>query len=231
MVQRNQRDDDKLEFLQQIDLFQGVGPEALADLAGKCWLRQYPKQTFLFLEGDPGDYFYIVESGKVKLSVNYEEHEKTIGILAEKHFFPEVIMDGGNYPITAQCINNTTVYLMRREDLLELVGKYPGMQKMMADMACKNLRRAYRQVRNLSTKTAHQRVASRLYSLAKAFGEETESGLTIQVPLTTEELAKLVGTARETANRIISDLRKDKAISVENHLITITDLDKLKTWL
>ncbi len=221
----------KGDFFSRLDLFAGIPGEDLEALAAKSWRRQYPKQTFLFLEGDPGDYFYVIEAGQVKLSVNYEEHEKIIGILTAGEFFPEVIMDGGSYPVSAQCIQKTTVHLLRRDDLLELMDKYPAIQRAMVGMVCKNLRRAYRQVRNLSTKTAHQRVASRIYSLAKAFGEETEAGLTIKVPLTTEELAKLVGTARETANRILGDLRKDKAISVESQLITITDMDKLKSWL
>ncbi|MHB8171331.1 MAG: Crp/Fnr family transcriptional regulator [Thermincolia bacterium] len=221
----------KLDFFRRLEMFKEISLEDMEAIVAKSWRRQYPKQTFLFLEGDPGDYYYVIESGQVKLSVNFEEHEKIIGILTGGEFFPEVIMDGGSYPVSAQCIPKTTVYLLRRDELLELMDKYPAIQRMMVGMVCKNLRRAYRQIRNLSTKTAHQRVASRIYSLAKAFGEQTEAGITIKVPLTTDELAKLVGTARETANRILGDLRKDKAISVESQLITITDMEKLKSWL
>ena len=54
-------------------------------------------------------------------------------------------------------------------------------------------------------------------------------GIIINLPLTNQELANFCGTSREVVNRLLSDLRKNNAISVDKGIITIHDLNYLKT--
>jgi len=55
--------------------------------------------------------------------------------------------------------------------------------------------------------------------------------LAIDISLTNQDLANMIGTSRETANRILSDMRRQKALEVDKKQIVITDMKRLKSWL
>jgi CRP/FNR family transcriptional regulator len=69
---------------------------------------------------------------------------------------------------------------------------------------------------------------STLIRLANTYGNKNSDGITINIPLTNQELANFCATSREVVNRLLSELRKNRIISVEKGLITIFDLNYLK---
>ena len=74
-----------------------------------------------------------------------------------------------------------------------------------------------------------QRMARCLLDLSKIFGEITNKGLKIKLPLSREELASIVGIAPETAIRLVSDFKNNKLIKEENHEIIIIDDEALES--
>jgi len=56
-------------------------------------------------------------------------------------------------------------------------------------------------------------------------------GIKIDLPLSRQEFANLIGTTRETVTRILGDLKKYKCIDLNKQAIIITDEDKLRTWI
>jgi CRP/FNR family transcriptional regulator len=69
---------------------------------------------------------------------------------------------------------------------------------------------------------------STLIRLANSYGKQEEDGVLISVPLTNQELANYSGTARESLNRMLSELRKEGVLEYRGHLLLIKDLDYLK---
>ena len=69
---------------------------------------------------------------------------------------------------------------------------------------------------------------SNLIRLANSYGTEVEDGILISVPLTNQELANYSATARESLNRMLSELRRNDIIENRNNLILIKDIDFLR---
>ena len=69
---------------------------------------------------------------------------------------------------------------------------------------------------------------STLIRFANSYGMETEDGILISVPLTNQELANYSASARESLNRMLSELRKKGIIEMRGHLIFIKDIGYLK---
>lgn len=65
----------------------------------------------------------------------------------------------------------------------------------------------------------------------KEHGVKSSEGILIDLVLPHQELAKIVGTTRETVNRVLSALKKEGIIKIERQTITVLDYDALKSWL
>ena len=73
-----------------------------------------------------------------------------------------------------------------------------------------------------------ERLAEVLLLLEQKLGTDPEGF--IKISLTREEIANLVGTATESAIRLISEFKQDELISVDGRNIRILNHDKLKNW-
>ncbi len=94
-----------------------------------------------------------------------------------------------------------------------------------------DLRRSYRQIRNLSIGDARLRLGAKLYALAHVHGQSTSEGILIKIPLSATELASMCSLARESVSRILSELKDTHLIEVEKKSITVCDPKKLRLWI
>ena len=89
------------------------------------------------------------------------------------------------------------------------------------------LRRANDVIGDLVFADAPRRVAKALLDLAERFGEQTEEGLHVRHDLTQEELAQLVGAARETVNKALADFAAKGWVRLESRSVIITDMERI----
>jgi len=94
------------------------------------------------------------------------------------------------------------------------------------------LRSADKQIEDLTFRNLPGRVASAIIELSKKHGIKTAAGqVKIDLKLTHQELAEMIGTAREVVTSILNDFRKAKCITIEEKHIIIIDLKELRSWI
>jgi len=224
---------DYSEFLGKIPLFRDLSHEDLQLISDLARVRNYKKNMIIFMEGEPGEALYFIISGKVKISMMTEDgREQILHILQHGDVFAEVVLiDRGPYPATAEVIEAGQIGMLMNDDVENFIRANPDLALKILRLMSKRLRLAQIQVRDLALKDTYGRLASMLLMLAKDHGEQTLAGMKIDLPLSRQELANLIGTTRETVTRILSDFRKFKCIDLEKQAITIINEEKLKTWL
>ncbi|AOQ23480.1 Crp/Fnr family transcriptional regulator [Neomoorella thermoacetica] len=220
------------EFLRQVPVFAGLEPEELQHIASLALLRRYRKNMYIFMEGEPGDAFYFVKKGAIKLFQVLEDgREKILHFVREGEIFAEVLLfEGGPYPATAQTLEDTEVGIIRNADMEKLLSAHGEMAVKIIKVMSRRLRQAQNHIRDLALKGAYGRLASSLLQLAREYGKPREDGVTIDLNLSQQELASLIGTSRETVARILSDFKRLGAVEVERQRITILEPEKLKGW-
>lgn len=221
------------EYLDKIPLFGDLAPEELDSVSQLARVRNYKKNMIIFMEGEPGEALYFIISGKVKISKTTEDgREQILHILQHGDVFAEVVLiDGGPYPATAEVIEAGQIGMLMNNDVENLIRSNPDIALKLLKILSKRLRLAQRQVRDLALKDTYGRLAGMLLILGKEHGTETDSGIRIELPLSRQELANLIGTTRETVTRILGDFKKYKCIELEKQAIVLIDSDKLKTWV
>ena len=213
------------EKLKKTFIFSGFSPEELEAAAGLLKKKKYRKGVTVFHEGQPGIAFYLISSGRVKVfKLNEDGRELIFGIFGDGAIFGDVpVFDGGPYPASAATLVETEVVYMSRDDFIRLITEHPAISLKIVRVLGKRLRQAQRFVMEIAMKSVLQRLSAQLVRLAEEYGREEGGETIIDLPLTRQELAELIGVTRETVTRELSKLSKAGAISLEGKKIFIVD--------
>lgn len=108
--------------------------------------KSYPKGKNIFKEGDPTKGIYLISKGKIEISKTTPDGWKqTLAVLKDGHFFGElsIIEDKKNHGADAVALENTELFLIKKEDFKELEQKEPllmyKIMKTIARVASKNV--------------------------------------------------------------------------------------------
>lgn len=220
------------EYLASTPIFSGLeGPE-LEELAPLVLLRELPGDTVIFHENDPASAFYMVKSGKVKIyKLSREGREQVLAILGEGQIFGDVpVFDGGPYPATAATMEQSELLLVRSGDFKDLLRRHPDIALKVIKVLGQRLRQAMELVRDLSFKQVPHRLAGMLLKLAGEEGRESEAGIEVDLGMSRQEIADVVGTSRETVTRELKKMEKAGLISIDRRRVLVADEQRLKDW-
>ncbi|MFA5809333.1 MAG: Crp/Fnr family transcriptional regulator [Thermoleophilia bacterium] len=224
--------DTRKKYLKKTPIFSDLNDEELEEIVPLVVKRKLKKNTVVFHENDPASTFYLVKTGMVKIyKASADGREQVLTILGDGQIFGDVpAFDGGPYPASAATMSDSEIYLIRREDLNEVVRRHPEIALKIIRVLGLRLRQTLELVRDLSFKQVPHRLAGLLFRLADDYGTETEKGILIDLPLSRQELADIVGTSRETVTRELKKMEKLRMLELNRRLITITDGDRLRIW-
>lgn len=219
--------------LKKLTLFSGLSDGALEQIMAVSMERRYRKNMIVFMEGEPGDAFYYVKSGKVKIFRTYEDgREHIIHIMGEGDVFGEAtLFNSINYPASASTYEDSVIGIIKNSELEKLVAQSPGLSLKIIKLLAAKLVLAQKKIKDLTFNDVFSRTASLLLKLAEDHGTHSDKGIVIDMPLSRQELADMAGTTRETVSRVLSKFRKEKSITELSDRIVILDAEKLKTWM
>ncbi len=218
--------------LKKTFIFADFSQEELEAAASLFQQKKYRKGITIFHEGQPGIAFYLISSGRVKVfKLNEDGRELIFGIFGDGAIFGDVpVFDGGPYPASAATLVETEVVYMSRDDFVRLITEHPAISLKVVRVLGKRLRQAQRFVMDIAMKSVLQRLSAQLVGLAEEYGREVGEETIIDLPLTRQELAELIGVTRETATRELSKLSRAGAVRLEGKKIYITDWSMLERW-
>ncbi len=206
-------------------LFSGLPDEQLDSIASLAREKQYVRGETVFFEGDPGDGFYLIGSGQVKVfKMNLMGKEHILHIFGPGEPIGEVaVFHGHPFPASAEALVKSTLFFLPRREFVHLIEKHPSIALNMLAVLSFRLRQFAAQIENLSLKEVPARLAG--YLLVAA--EEQQQGDVVQLDISKGQLASLLGTIPETLSRIFARMSDEGLIRVEGRIITILDRDAL----
>lgn len=153
-----------LEALRSVPLFASLDDEAARDLRGLLSEKNVTSNTKLFRHGDIGDAMYLIESGRVRISIQDEDQrEVTLAELAQGDFFGEMsIIDGRKRSADAQVIEDARLAILSREAFLRFVRSNPDVALEMLSALTDRLRRTDELLRSRVSRNANEEEKARL---------------------------------------------------------------------
>ena len=222
------------EYLKKIPVFADLPDDALLAIHRHTSERTYRRGTVIFFEGDPGEGFHYVKSGRVKIvKATGDGREHIIKLLTPGDIFAEVLLFNSQpYPATAVAAEDACIGSIGNADLERLVLGNNKLALQLIKALSQRLLYAQQKIKNLALGDVLARTAETLLRIAREHGRPGENGATvIKIGLSRQELANLVGTTRETVTRTLSALNKDKIIALTGDDITILKPERLKSYI
>jgi CRP-like cAMP-binding protein len=218
--------------LKKIELFKNLSEEELKELEPYLLSTKYKKKEDIFSEGDPPEWFYIVSKGKVKITkLSHEGKEIILEIVSPTDIFGGVaVIRGFPYPANAVAMEDSEVLKISRKNLMRLVDRFPNLMYCIALQLGDRMKSSYDSLKNIALERVEARIAALLLKLSNKIGVETDEGTMIDMRLTKQDVADMVGTTVETSIRTFSKFKKQGLVSDSDGKIIIKDMDGLMSF-
>lgn len=190
----------------------------------------YKRGQNLFLQGNPPFGLYCINSGKIKVTKLGRGGKETIvriatsgELLGHRSLFSD-----SPYSASATVLEDARVCFVSKNDIAQVIQNDPKTAFEIINCLSQQMGAAESKVASLSQKNVRQRLAELLLIFRQSFGVKVDLGYKLDVVLTREEMASMVGTASENLIRLISDFKKEGLIEQERKHLIIVDVDRLE---
>lgn len=182
-----------------------------------------PGATFVD-EGEPALHVFTVSDGIVKLfKLLADGRRQIVGFLVAGDVFG--FTPGDKYTVSAEAVSPVTLCRFPRRQLERAFAEFPGVERQLLDAVTRELAAAQDQMVLLGRKTAHERLASFLLSLARRQGHDDD---TVDLPMTRTDIADYLGLTMETVSRVFTVLKGSGCIAANGSgKVHILDADAL----
>jgi CRP/FNR family cyclic AMP-dependent transcriptional regulator len=218
-----------IELLKNCALFGHLNETQLATLAARLKPVAFRRNQVIFLKNDPGDALYLIESGRVKISIlNSEGKDLIINIYGAGEVFGEMsVFDGLRRSAAATAQTAVEAWVLSRGAFQQLLEEVPGLAASVISLLSRRLRFTTEQTEMLGLLGAYERVALKLLQLMPA--EITTGPYTIN--LSQQELAAMLGLSREWLNKVLKSFADQGLVKLEWGKIIVSNPEEFKSWL
>ncbi|MBK9334289.1 MAG: Crp/Fnr family transcriptional regulator [Ignavibacteria bacterium] len=182
----------------------------------------YSKGQTIFNEGNYPSGLFCINKGRVKLSqTGFEGKEQIIRLAKDGDVMGyRSLISGDPYSATATVLEDSKICVIPKNIFFELLRKDVKLTGKIMKLLADDLKFAQNKITNLAQKPVIERLAETLLMLKEYYGIKDEDAY-LNITITREEIANIVGTATETAIRLLSELRKEGILEIEGKKIKI----------
>ncbi|HWQ87309.1 Crp/Fnr family transcriptional regulator [Brevundimonas sp.] len=205
-------------------------PAARAALLAAGRIRAVDDHAAVYRAADAGDGLYAVLEGEIRLIGHSAAGRRLIYlILRPGDWFGEIsVLDGKPRLHDAVVFGPSAVLHVGSARLDAIAAAHPGFDRALGALACMHQRTALAFVEQALTASAEARLAFILTELAGRNGRRTDRGLEIDLRLSQEELAGMVGLSRQRLAALLGRLRREGVVATHYARLTILDPGRLQ---
>ena len=207
--------------------------KALVDLFYRGTKLAYKKGEFIIRPGErPGGVFYI-ETGLVKAyDISKYGEENLLIIRRDGEIFPLIwAVTGQERHIIYQTLSECQVWRISSDDFTSYVTEPKNPLSPLLDMTMEMYRIHSERIINLEYRSVRERLVSFLLTMSNRFGEKTNNGTLINVPLRHQDIASSINATRETTGRELAILERKGLVKNKQLMIVLKDVEALKKFL
>ncbi|MBX7151748.1 Crp/Fnr family transcriptional regulator [bacterium] len=205
-------------------IFNDLKESELSSLsANKCG-NLYKKNQVIFYEGNKPTGLYCLNKGKVKVyKINEDGKEQIIRLAKDGDVLGySSLISGESFSSSAAVLEDAMICFIPKSAFIGLIQNNSELSMRMIQLLSHDLKTAENRIANLAQNTVRERLAETLLMLREFCGFEDDH-VTLNITLSREDIANIVGTATETTIRLLSDFKHEKLIDLEGRKIKILD--------
>jgi CRP-like cAMP-binding protein len=213
--------------LRRVPVFKDATDEDLKLFAGNGILRSIEEDEFFFFQGDPAIYFYILIEGRAKLlQTNTAGQQVNLRTITQWQLFGALgaVRENANYPATAQALEPSTALAIESSFLHKMLETRPYLNFGLMQLMTGYIMEMQERYRELATERVERRIALTVLRLAAQIGKRTNGnvdGMTVELPLTRQDVAEASGTTVFTVSRVLADWERRGLVEAGRERVVI----------
>lgn len=218
------------ELLAKVPILAGLSDEDRGTLASAIARKRYRRGDIVMQKEEPGHALFIVERGTVRIYVpSAQGNDLILAVLGAGDFFGDLsLLDGRPRSASASVSTDATLLMLERADFIALLTRRPTAAMAVLEAVARRLRETDEMASDLAFLDVAGRLAKRLLDLASDHGVKQDGGVLIDLAVTQEDLASMIGVTRESVNRNLSQFQTLGLISKKGRRIVIRDARGLR---
>ncbi|HEU5078446.1 MAG TPA: Crp/Fnr family transcriptional regulator [Opitutaceae bacterium] len=213
--------------LRSCQLFFGLPPADLEEIAKFSLMRNVAKGAYLFREGDRSEGFYVVQRGAINVHrVSANGKEQVIYIFRAGESLAEASLAGERgYPANARAIEPSSLIVVPKAPFLELIGRRPELGLRMLGSMSQHLRVLVGLVEDLTLKDVETRL---LNWVLKRCANDATGAVDVELGMAKRVLAGQLAATSETLSRTFAKLRDENLMDVRGSTVHVPDIARLQ---
>jgi len=217
---------EKVWFLRRLNLFDGMSETEIEEISRELKMRSCaPRHSLLF---DAGDRVYLLKQGRVRLyHLTPDGQEVTTAVVLPGQLFGLGAFVGADGTAThAETMEESYVCEAGAHDFLAMLARHPLLMARVVMLMAKQIFRLEQTIESMASQQVPQRLANLLLEELPE-GQRIDAGVLLPSH-SQEELAKLIGSTRESVSRTLSAWRAARVIAMNGRQIIVLDSERLR---
>ncbi|MDN5292692.1 MAG: family transcriptional regulator, polysaccharide utilization system transcription regulator [Anaerophaga sp.] len=213
--------------LRSFEIFKGLTDAELESLNQNLVCNSYKRGSIIYNEGSRINGSYVVVEGILKIyKTGFDGKEQIIRFAKEGDLIGfRSIVSEELACTTAKVIQDALLCYLPGDVMTNFIKGNPEFAMALMRLTCRELGESNKFLTDIAQKTVRERLAEVLLLLMDTF--DLDEDHTLQISLTREELANMVGTATESVIRLLSEFKSDKLIELNGRKIKLLNIPKL----
>jgi len=203
--------------------------ERLSQVSENKSCTLYKKGQVLFHEGTRPLGVFCVNKGKIKVyKIGFDGKEQIINIVGEGTLLGyKAMLAEESYTVSAETLEDCTICFLSKPNFLQALSESSDLNHQIMKQVCHELGVMTENLTDQAQRTVRERLAITLLKLRDTYGMDYSDNGPVEINLTREDLANIVGTATETLIRLLQEFKQDNLISTKGRKIKIDSPDGL----
>jgi len=209
------------KYIDPIQSFTHLPSQIASRLRKKLSVRKYQAGENIFLQGDSPKSVFLIANGRVKIvRVTPEGYESILCVRGPGDYFcPVPLLDGGDQLGSAVAMTDTTLYSIERGEFSKLCRESPQLLTLVQGDCLAEVRHLLNRLEAFAFRSVRERVAIALLHESRTVNKTVDASR--EIKLTQNELAGLVGAARESVSRVLKSLEREGIIILSRGKVKI----------
>jgi len=224
--------EEKFILLRNYDLWCQLSDQEYVDLNVSHHFIEAKKGDYVYFDSHHLNKLYFVKDGYIKIGFIDEEGNEIIKeIIKEGEIFGQFALERTNLngEFAKAYKGNVSLCAFTIEDFEKILKSKPELAVKYSKQVGEKLRRAEYKIMNMLNKDVRSRLLAFFYDLALKDGyDDSTSSFSMDNFLTHDDIAKLIGSARQTVTTFINQLEEEGLIKISRKKIIIPDIKKLR---
>ncbi|QDT33259.1 Crp/Fnr family transcriptional regulator [Thalassoglobus polymorphus] len=221
--------EDKFWYLKNCPLFEKLSERHVQELESQSRSRTFMKGGMIYMPADHGESVYLLTSGRIKLyHITPDGKQTLLAFIEPGEIFGELaVFDAGGREEFAEAMLKSTLIKIPKELIQRYMEQHSEVALGVTKLMGFRRQRIERRLKSLLFRSNRERLVHLLVELADQYGTRISEGVRLEIKLSHQELASIIGSTRETVTVVLGELQSEGSIIIQRRQIILTQIERL----